>query len=213
MGLFDFFKNKSGATASNIGNYYFSDPGYKPFGNILISSIDRMSALNYQYELSYNQLKIILKQGNLENITETLAYVWKQSIDQDRHIIAGVNQVKDILLVLSCFPTNNLSEVKSKYLGIRYPYCVSDIMKQARHNILQKGFVHILFSQDKEIKRFNIDYLSLPSFDSLEKIDYTPLLIMPRPEYFNGNDFMNFNIILNNALTQDGIINGRIVDI
>jgi hypothetical protein len=198
---------------NRMGSCQFSDPGYKPFVNILVSSINQMGGLGKQYELSYNQLKIILKQGNLQKITETLLYSWKKSVAEDQHIIAGVNGIDKILLVISCFPTGSMTEAKSKYLGIRYPYCVSNIMKQANHNILQKGFVHILFAQDRDLKQFNIDYLSLPAFNDLDKISYTPMLIMPRPDYFNENDYSNFNILLNNALTRDGLINGQIVDI
>jgi len=213
MGFFDFLKGKHGGNNFNIDNYSFSDPGLKIFGNILVSSINQMSNLGRQYELSYNQLKIILQQGNLQEITEVLVYNWKQSIDQDQHIIGGVNKIRDVLLVISCFPTGNMADARSNYLGIRYPYFVSDIMKQAKHNILEKGFIHIIFSQDKDFKQFNMDYLSLPAFNALDKVTYTPLLIMPRPDYFKGNDFMNFNILLNNALVKDGLINGVIVDI
>jgi len=193
--------------------YKFSHPGLKEIGNIIFSTItQQMDKIQYDSSLSFNQLKIIIKKDILPNVTETLLCAWGKSVEQDEHIIVGVNEIKEVLLIISCFPASTIAEARSKYMFLRYPYMVSHILKQTNHNILEKGFIHVLFSQDKKLRQYNLDYFSLPALNTMHNNPAaSSTLIMPRADYFTGNDLQTFNVVLTSALIKDGIINEQAI--
>jgi len=218
MGLFDFLKANN--TKSNIGinkssyQYNFKNPAQKEFASYIINSIRQAdyaySEINNQ--LSFNQLKSILEPDLLYKIVDSLMYFWKTSLDQDRHIMGGIPNTKNVNITISCCPVNNISIARDEYIGMRYPYLITYTMKQANHNILKTGFIHILFCMDRNLTKYNIDFFSMPSGEKalllnlLSDLKEHQSLVLPRKEYFKGTDAEEFGKVFSEALTRDGLI-------
>jgi hypothetical protein len=191
-----------------FSGYNFTNGAQKELGKWVYDCIfsfsndDRIST-----QPAYAQLTEILGKKYFEDITYISAQLWLQSREERKHALGGYPSESGPHVIVSCFPTSDIQEIKEKHIRIRYPFFVSQIMSQFRETIFERGFIHIMLSVSNDISRYNIDFFSFPSPSKLIESGYNKLdLVIPRKEYLTEEDAADFNAILSIGMQKYGVV-------